>query len=232
MLAAGGVEATARSAALDELCNAYWFPLYAYLRRSGESADGAAEIVQQFFVLLLSRNDLKHVDPQRGRFRSWLLTALRNFTANERERARALKRGGGRAPLSFDADRADAQYASAPLDPRTPEQAFERAWANSVLKLALARLAAEQEGIGRTAHFEALLPALTEQDDAAPHAEAAARLGVTENSLKVALHRLRKRLGELVREEVAGTLADPSELQDELRVLFRAFATPQAAPDA
>jgi RNA polymerase sigma-70 factor (ECF subfamily) len=226
VLAVGASDALARTAALEELCGAYWYPLYSYLRRAGRNADDAADLVQQFFAMLLERRDLERADPARGRFRSWLLTALRNFSANERERQRTLKRGGGRAPRSFDAERADSRYASEPADRHSPEQHFERAWAQSVLERALERLAQEQERIGRSAHFDALLPALSEQHDAEPHAAVAQRLGVSENALKVALHRLRKRLGELVRDEVAATLSDPSELDDELGRLFEALRSP------
>jgi RNA polymerase sigma factor (sigma-70 family) len=226
VLAVGASDEPARVAALEELCTTYWYPLYAYLRRTGRRSEDAADLVQQFFAQLLARRDLERADPTRGRFRSWLLTALRNFAANERERQRTLKRGGGRTPLSFDAERADTRYASEPADRRTPEQHFERVWAQSVLATALERLADEQRRIGRGAHFEALLPALSEQDDAEPHAAVARRLEVSENALKVALHRLRKRLGELVRDEVAATLSDPGELDDELGRLFEALRSP------
>lgn len=223
MLASSAQDPTARKAALEELCATYWYPLYAYARRTGESADDAADLVQQFFAMLLTRGDFERADPARGRFRSWLLTALRNFAENQRERRRALKRGGDRTPLSFDANEADTRFASEPADPRTPEQQFEWSWARSVLDRALARLAAEQERIGRSEHLRELLPALSEQPEAAPHAVAALRLGVSENSIKVALHRLRKRLGELVRDEVAATLSDPAELEDELLRLREAL---------
>jgi len=216
VLATGASDPTARRAALEELCETYWYPLYAYARRTGSSRDDAAELVQQFFAMLLERGDFERADPTRGRFRAWLLTALRNFAANERERRRALKRGGERRLLSFDADEADTRFASEPADPRSPERRFEWNWAKSLLERALARLEAEQARIGRRAHFEALFPSLTEDYDAAPHAEVAARLGVSENSLKVALHRLRKRLGELLRDEVAATLSNRAELDEEL----------------
>lgn len=223
VLAASAADPTARRAALEELCATYWYPLYAYARRTGESADDAADLVQQFFVMLLARGDFERVDRARGRFRSWLLTALRNFAENQRERRRALKRGGGKTPHSFDADEADSRYAGEPEDRRTPEQQFEWSWARAVLDRALARLEAEQARIGRVEHFRALSPALTEAPDAAPHAAVAERLGLSENAVKVALHRLRKRLGELVRDEVAATLSDASELEDELLLLHEAL---------
>ena len=230
MLAAGATDSVARHGALEELCETYWYPLYAYARRTGSSRDDAADLVQQFFAMLLERGDFERADPTRGRFRSWLLTALRNFAANQRERRRALKRGGERTLLSFDADEADSRFASEPADARSPEQHFEWSWAKSVLEQALASLEAEQSRIGRSAHFEALLPALSEDPDAEPHAHVAARLGVSETSIKVALHRLRKRLGELVREEVLATLADPAELDEELARLRNALRGEGRAP--
>lgn len=230
MLATGAESPAARSAALGELCQTYWYPLYAYARRTGSTRDDAADLVQQFFAMLLERGDFERADPARGRFRSWLLTALRNFAANQRERRRALKRGGERVLLSFDADEADTRFASEPADPRSPELLFEWHWAKSVLERALERLGAEQARIGRSAHFEALLPALAEAPDAAPHAAVAARLAVSETSIKVALHRLRKRLGELVRDEVAATLSNPAELDDELLRLREALRAGGGAP--
>lgn len=226
VLAAGGADQARRTAALEELSETYWYPLYSYLRRSGHGADDAADAVQRLFLSLLSRPELDRVDPARGRFRSWLLTALKHDVINHRERERAVRRGGGRTLLSFDADRADARYASEPADRRTPEQAFERAWAQAVLARALERLEEEQNRIGRKAHFDALLPALTAREDALAHSQVAEQLGVSEVSIKVALHRMRKRLGELVRDEVAATLSDPGELDHEVRLLFEALAAP------
>lgn len=224
MLASGSSDVQRRRAALEELCGAYWYPLYAYTRRSGRSHEDAADLVQQFLAMLLERDDLKKADPERGRFRSFLLTSLRHFASNQLARERALKRGGGRVALTFDAHDADARFAREPEDPRTPERAFDRAWAEDVLARALARLRAEQTAIGRAAHFEALFPALTAQDDAPSHAVVARSLDMTENAAKVALHRLRKRLGELVRDEVAGTLDDPAEIESEVRCLFDALS--------
>jgi RNA polymerase sigma factor (sigma-70 family) len=223
------VQAGARAAeperrlALEDLCGTYWYPLYAYARRSGWDGEAARDHVQQFFTTLLARNDLVLVDRERGRFRAWLLAAFRNFLVNERERARAEKRGGGRPDFSLDRLQAETRFGREPADPRTPELAYRRAWAETVLARARAALAEEQARIGRSAHFEALEPALTEQDDAPRHAEVARGLGLSENAVRVALHRLRKRLGELVRAEVAGTLDDPALVEAELAILFEAF---------
>lgn len=136
MLASAATNATERRAALEELCETYWYPLYAYARRTASSRDDAADIVQQFFATLLARGDFERADPKRGRFRSWLLTALRNFVANQRERRRALERGGALRLLSFDADEADTRFAREPADPRSLEQHFEWSWAKSVLERA------------------------------------------------------------------------------------------------
>jgi len=213
-----------RRRALEELCQAYWYPLYAFARRSGRDAETARDDVQQFFTVLLARNDLRHVERERGRFRGWLSASFAHFLANQAERARAEKRGGGRPAIALDDP--EGRYALEPADRRSPEQAFDRAWALTVLDSARATLAAEQAAIGRGAHYAALEPALTEQDDAPRQAEIARRLGLTENAVRVALHRLRRRLGELIRAEVGGTLADPAGVEDELAQLFEALREP------
>ena len=223
VLAAGSSAEPRGRAALEQLAAVYWYPLYAFVRRSGHGADEAADLTQGFFALLLERDDLRRADPTRGRFRNWILVALRHFLANEREKARAHKRGGGHAPVSIDASAADSRFAHEPVDVRTPETAYRRAWAEAALTSAHTRLRAEQERIGRAAHFDALRPALVADDDAPPQAEIAARLGLSENAVRVALHRLRARFGELVRDEVAGTLEQPDDVADELRELFDAL---------
>jgi RNA polymerase sigma-70 factor (ECF subfamily) len=224
VLAAGGAPSPARKEALEELCGAYWYPLYAYLRRGGRSSADAADLVQQFFALLLERGDFGQVDQNRGRFRAWLITALRHFVANQDRARRALRRGGGVRLMRFDVEQADSRWCAEPADGRSPEQAFDCDWALGVLARALEQLRAEQDRIGRLAHFEALYPALTAEEDAAPQAEVARRLGVSATAVKVALHRLRRRLGELVREQVLATLADPGELEEELGRLLEALA--------
>jgi RNA polymerase sigma-70 factor (ECF subfamily) len=223
VLASSAAEEPHRRAALEELCTRYWYPLYAYVRRSGYEANLAADLTQEFFARLLEREDLRAVDPARGRFRSWLLTVLRHFLVNERERARTQKRGGGRVPIALDADDADSRFAREPADTRTPELAFRRAWAQTAIDRALTCLRVEQERVGRSSHFDALRSALVSDDDAPPLAEVAASLGTNENAVKVALHRLRKRFGELLREELSGTLERPSDVEDEIRELFEAF---------
>jgi len=210
--------------ALSELCAAYWPPLYAYARRTGVGPHDAADLVQGFFARLLEKGDLSAADPARGRFRAWLVVAFRNFTANARDRQRALKRGGGRVPLRIDADAAESLYAPEPADTRTPDVEFERRWALTVLARALERLAAEQARAGKQAEFEALRPWLVGGGEEGGYARLAGVIGRSEGALKVAVHRLRRRYGELLREEVAGTLADPREVAEELAALMAALS--------
>lgn len=220
VLAAGADSADA----LASLCESYWFPLYAFLRRSGHDADEASDLVQGFFAGLLERKDLARVDPARGRFRSFLLVSLKNHVANQRYRARAQKRGGGHAPLSLDARDAEARLALDPTDRRPAEKSFEREWALALLDRAMARLAAEQARAEKSAVFEALRARLSGSDDGdEPQPELARRLGITDNALRVALHRLRRRYGELVRDEIAQTVSDPADVERELRDLFEAL---------
>jgi RNA polymerase sigma-70 factor (ECF subfamily) len=226
VLAAGGVPSETRRAALDELARAYWYPLYAFARRRGLAADVAADRTQGFFALLLEREDVARADPARGRFRAFLLTAFRHHLADERDKERALKRGGGSALLAIDVGDAEARFVREPVDRDTPEAAFERAWVAEVLARAFARLREEQDRIGRAALFDLLRPALAAEDDAPRFAAVAAELGTTENAVKVAAHRLRKRYGELLRDEIAATVSDPgdpAEVEAELRALFRPF---------
>jgi RNA polymerase sigma-70 factor (ECF subfamily) len=208
-----------RRAALEDLARTYWYPLYAFARRRGAGADEAAEHTQGFFALLLERGDLARADPERGRFRAFLLTAFRHHVAHERERERAAKRGGGTAPLSLDARAADARFRAEPADGLTPERLYERAWVRELLARTFERLRLEQVRIGRELLFARLRPALAVEDDAPRLAAVAAELGMTENAVKVAAHRLRRRFGELLREEVAGTLSDPAEIEAELAAL-------------
>ncbi|HEX6883016.1 MAG TPA: sigma-70 family RNA polymerase sigma factor [Planctomycetota bacterium] len=211
-----------RRAALEELARSYWYPLYAYARRRGHAPEEAADHTQGFFALLLEREDVARADPARGRFRAYLLTAFRNFLANQRELARARKRGGDRVALVLDAGEAEARLGHEPVERETPERAFERAWVRALLDRTLERLAAEQARIGRVALFERLRPMLTAGDDAPRFAQVAAELALSENAVKVAAHRLRKRFGELLRAEIAETVDDPAEAEEELASLFRA----------
>ncbi len=212
-----------RRAALEDLARAYWYPLYAYARRRGERAEEAADLTQGFFALWLERGDVARADPGRGKFRAYLLTSFQHFLANQRARARAQKRGGGRAALSLDALDAEARFGREPVDDETPARAFERAWARQLLATALDRLRAEQDRIGRAALFEQLRPSLTATDDAPRFAAIAVELGMTANAVRVAAHRLRKRYGELVREEIAETVGGRDDVDEELASLIAAL---------
>jgi RNA polymerase sigma-70 factor (ECF subfamily) len=221
VLAAGGESPAAREA-LAELCRLYWYPLYAYIRRHGHDADEAQDLTQEFFALLLARDDLAGLDPARGRFRAFLLGACRHFLANQRDRAQALKRGGGRRPLSLDLTGADGRYAAEPSHEQPPERLFERRWALTLLDQVMQRLRRYYEAAGQSALFERLKGTLT-GDAEGSYAETAAALDMTEGAVKVAAHRMRQRYRDLLREEIARTVADPAEVDDEVRTLFRAL---------
>jgi len=211
-------------AALGELCQLYWYPLYAYLRRRGSSEQDAQDEVQGFFADLLAREALSAADPARGRFRSFLLASLSNHLAHERDRANALKRGGGARPLSIDWLSAEERFRLEPADSDTPERAFERAWAAAVLERTLARLEAEFEAKSRGTLFRALRERIGDSSKEIPDTPAVRGLKMNEQSLRVTLHRLRKRYREILREEIAQTVAQPDDVEEELRALFETFS--------
>lgn len=206
--------------ALEELVRAYWPPLYAFARARGATSDDAADLVQGFFARSLEKGGLVPRE-RRARFRAFLLASFQYFCANEHERATAEKRGGGVALEELGERRADEDARRAPAE--SPERAFERRYAQRVLERTLARLRAEQERAEKSMLFARLCPHLTGDDEAAPYEELARELGGTAGALKVAVHRLRRRYGELLREEVAGTLADPAEIDAELAELRAAL---------
>ncbi|HEX7086805.1 MAG TPA: sigma-70 family RNA polymerase sigma factor [Vicinamibacterales bacterium] len=221
--AAGREDAQAR-AALAALCETYWYPLYAFLRRRGCSREEAEDVTQAFFARLLERGWVRSADRDRGRFRTFLLTALSRFLAKERDKLRAEKRGGGRVRLSLDFDAGETRYKLEPADEQTPDRLFERRWALTVLDRALARLEEEHgDDPARAAKFAALKPLMTAADAASPYAEVAATLGMTEGAVKVAVHRLRKRYKELLRDEVAQTVGAPAAVEQELSDLRAAL---------
>ena len=208
--------------ALASLCDTYWYPLYAYVRRRGHGADDAHDLTQEFFARLLEKDFLAGVDRAKGKFRSFLLATCNHFLANERDRARARKRGGGRLVLSLDAADAEGRYRAEPADGLTAEKLFERRWALTLLEQALARLRQESAGAGKGQLFEALKGTLTGDGTAEPYARIGRDLGLSEQAVKTAVHRLRRRYQELLRAEVAQTVASPEEVEDELRDLFAA----------
>jgi len=226
MVVAAGARATPRSEeALARLCEAYWYPLYAYVRRWGYTADEAQDLTQEFFARLMEKGYLRQADPHRGRFRSFLLAALKHFLANERDRAGAQKRGGGRPPLPLEIETAEGRYSLEPVDPETPEKIFERRWALILLDKVLSRLRDEYHRTGRGALFDVLKDLLTSGKADETYARLGAELGMSEGAVKVAVHRLRRRFGELLREEIAETVADPQDVDDEIRYLFTALGT-------
>lgn len=222
---AAGRQATPQSTqALEELCRGYWFPLYAYVRRRGFSKEDAEDLTQAFFERFLTRNLLEGLSAERGRFRAFLLASLKNFLANEWDKSRRQKRGGQAAHLSLDWRTADTQFQLASTTEPSPDRVFDREWAVALLKKVLERLRSECAGEGRAAQFDELRVFLTAGKGARTHAEAASRLGMEETAVRVAVHRLRKRYRWLLRDEIAQTLSDPAQLEEELRALFGAFS--------
>ena len=217
VVAAGNPDRTEARSALVSLCENYWYPLYAYLRRRGYPADQAQDLTQEFFVRVLEGRYLDRADPDRGRFRSFLMSSLKFFVADEEDRNRAHKRGGGAlVPLEFPSG--EERYQREPAHDETPERIFERRWALSVLDQVVERLRSEFVQHGRPEHFEQLKVFLLGQSDA-PYAALAREMNTSEGALKVAIHRLRKRYRELFRQEIADTVVDPADVESELRHL-------------
>ena len=225
VLAAARQESPQSADALAALCKTYWYPLYAFVRRQGRSAEEAEDLTQEFFARVMEKQYLQSVGPEKGRFRTFLLVCLKRFLANEWDRARALKRGGGKQPLPIDFGGADERYSLEPAHALTAERLYARRWALTVLQQALARLAAEMTGAGKQRLFDALRVYLAAESTAPPHAEVAAALGMSEGAVKVAVHRLRERYRAVLRDEIAGTLDDPAAVDEEIRDLFAALAT-------
>ena len=219
--ARSGAEPEAREA-LAFLCEAYWRPLYSFARRLGYTTEEAHDLTQGYFALFIEKDYLGDVRLREGRFRAFLLTSFKHFLSKERDHARALKRGGGRPLLSIDAGEAEAAHADEPLDTLDPEALFERRWALTVLERAMARLRQELVGTGRDAEFEQLEGYLTGREPKVRYQEAADRLDTTEGAVKKLVHRLRRRFGDLLREEIAATVADPADVESELRHLLSA----------
>jgi len=222
VLAAGQSSSPAAQAALEQLCRSYWYPLYAYVRRRGYSPEDAQDLTQSFFERLLERDLLADLRPAGARFRSFLLHALKNHLASEWTRAHAGKRGG--AILSLDDLSPEVRYAHEAADTESPDAAFERRWASTVLQQALDRLRQEHVAVGKEPLFDLLAGGLTGASPSQPYAELAIKLGMTEAAVKMAIHRLRRRYGELLRLEVAQTVVTSAEIDQELRHLLSALA--------
>lgn len=219
--AADGPEDDAGREALAVLYENYARPIYAYVRRRGFGPDDAHDVVHEFYLSLSTRRDLARADPARGRFRAYLLTCLDSFVRNLRRAERAQKRGGGVRQLSLDASAAEALSLELQAD-LTPERAFERAWARTLLERAMRRLREDYAAGGRAELFDALKPILSEGRGAVPYAELARRLETSPGAVKVAVHKLRQRFGEVLRREVADTVESAADVEEELRALFAA----------
>ena len=224
ILAASDSASTQHEPALSTLCQTYWFPLYAYLRRRGYDSHQAEDYTQGFFAGILERKGLRQADPKCGKFRSFLLASLKNFLADEWDRAHAQKRGGGKKILSLDFDAAASRYDQVPAHSLSPEKLFERSWALTVLNRAMDRLKAESASSGKQCLFDRLKVYLSAEKDAIPYRDVAAELEMTEGAVKVAVHRLRRNYRELVRDEIAQTVATEAQVDEEIRDLFAALA--------
>jgi len=220
VLAAGQSADAQASAALELLCRAYWYPLYAFIRRQGYNPEDAEDLTQGFFARLLDKDYLADVDRRKGRFRSFLLRALKCFLADEHDKATATKRGGGQIPISLDAQAAEERYQQEPVRDWAPERVFDRQWALTVLKQAREHLKDEYFAAGKGDLFEKLKCYYDQDETTVAYSDAAAQLGLPENTLKSHVRRLRRRYRQLLREEMAHTVSDPAEIEAEIRYLL------------
>ena len=220
VLSAGEGDSPDADQALARLCRIYWHPLYAYVRRQGHNPDEAQDLTQEFFARLLAKNYLRSLDRRKGKFRSFLLAAMEHFLAKEWRDANRLKRGGGKTILSLDDQDAESRYRIEVAETMTAERIYERRWAFTLLEQALHGLREELKQAGKAALFEALQGFLSGEKPDHTYSEVGARLNMTEGAVKVAVHRLRKRYGELLRLEIANTVSSPDEIDGELRYLL------------
>jgi DNA-directed RNA polymerase specialized sigma24 family protein len=223
VLRAGQADSSEARHALDHLCRDYWYPLYAHVRRQGRSVEDAQDITQEFFLRLLSHDYVRLADPQRGRFRTFLLTSLDRFMVNEWQKSTAAKRGGGAPAISLDAEAAEHRYQAEPADGLSPDRLFQKRWAVTLLEQVLHHLGVECEAAGKQDLFNGLRPHIFGEPAVENPAALAMRLGMTDGALRVTLHRLRERYRELLRAEVARTVATPDEVDAELRELVAAL---------
>lgn len=224
VLSAGCKSSPQSDRALGELCQTYWFPLYAYVRGRGHSKEDAEDLVQAFFARFLEKNYLEGLSAERGKFRAFLLASLKHFLANEWDKANRQKRGGGAQHLSLDWQEADKRFHPEPADIASPDRIFDRQWALALLERVILRLQEECSRDGKAALFEHTKGCLMVSSENIPYPEAARALGMDEGALRVAVHRLRKKYRELLRDEIAQTLLDPAHADEELRSLQAALA--------
>lgn len=223
VIQAGSSDSCAAAAALEQLCQRYWYPLYACVRRSGHGHADAADLTQSFFARVVENKSFAGLEPGATRFRAFLLTALKHFLINEWQSAHRQKRGGGKQILSLD-ETADGLYRAEPADEASPDKLYDKRWALSTIDSALKLLRAEFVAAERAELFDVLKPALSGEKLEMPYAAVAQSFGLSESAIKVAVHRIRRRFGELLRAQVADTLQDPNEVEDEVRYLFAALS--------
>ena len=224
VLAAGQSSAPQQKQALGALCQSHWFPLYAYLRRRGYDTHGAEDLTQAFLAHILEKQDLRTADPKCGKFRSFLLVRLKGFLSDERDRAQAKKRGGGQKILSLAIQNAEGQYTLEPSSQLSPEMLFEKSWALKILERTMDRVEADMARKGKQELFDHLKVYLTTDKDAVPYEAVAMELSMTEGSVRVAVHRLRRKYRRLLRNEIAHTVASEDQIDDEMGYLFSALA--------
>ncbi len=223
VLQAGDSESTQARAALAQLCQTYWYPLYAYVRRRGYAVEDAEDLTQGFFARLLTLKSLADVRREKGKFRSFLLASLNHFLADEWDRARAQKRSCAQV-ISLDAGAAETRFGREPAETATPEKLFERQWAMTLLETTVKRLQGEYESAGKGPLFMELRFAILGEKSDLRYTQLAAKVGLSEEALRAAVHRLRQRYRQILRDEIAQTIATPAEIEDELRYLFQALA--------
>jgi len=223
--AASDLSAASSEAALAQLCRTYWYPLYAFIRRKGHSPHDAQDLTQAFFARLLEKNYVAQADRERGRFRTYLLAALTHFLADEWDKMRRQKRGGGRENISFDAASAEERYRLEPIDQLDAAKLYERRWVTTLFDKVLARLEQEFRDSGKGGLFDGLKGSLLAEETGLSYSQLGAQLGMKEDAVKQAVHRMRRRYRELFREEIAQTVAGPGEVEDELKHLFAVLST-------
>jgi RNA polymerase sigma-70 factor (ECF subfamily) len=224
ILTAADQSSPASADALAELCRTYWYPVYAFVRRQGQSHDTAQDLTQEFFARMLEKRYIDDVGPEKGRFRTFLLVCLKRFLANEWDRANAQKRGGGKRALSIDFEDAEGRYNLEPAHGMTPQRIFERRWALTVLERTLAALAEEFRAGGKSELFETLKVYLLGESAAPSYADAGGKLGMSEGAIKVAVHRLRERYRQALRKEIASTVSDANDVDQEIKELMTALS--------
>jgi RNA polymerase sigma-70 factor (ECF subfamily) len=223
LVVAAGEKSTARSAdALASLCEQYWYPVYGFIRRQGHPAEDAADLTQEFFARVLEKGFFHDADPAKGRFRAFLCGSIRHFLSNQRDRARALKRGGSQPPLSLDVDAAEGALRLEPRDDLTPELLFDRRWALLLLDRVVARLRDHHVSQGKAEIFDGLKGCLTGDTARGRHADVGRDLGMTEGAVRVATHRLRRQFRDMLMEEIAETVTDPADIPAEIAYLLKA----------